>query len=648
MSAPGGRPFVAVSLGALVPAIVDVVSAQATVAFPDASVRAWHVVYDVGLFVALGLVVDLVTAGLHALTRRRPLAFYVGYAALGSLWAYDLLERNLGRQADVLLDGRFAGPILAAMTVGAGAAAPLCDAIGSWFAGRKWLFAVGPAAALGGAIANVRIYRDDYMEAHAAVAVCCAVLAGRALAVPLARWRAGASDPRRVRTWLTAAALLAAATAVVQPQNVVRLALFRSPGPAGAWLSAFHVWSLPEMPAGEPAIEARWLTAGRSGSRPPSEARIGGDAPVVVLVTVDAVRADAVLDETKSASFDTLNRLKREGAVFTNARSPGSQTSVSLTAVFTGKYFSETRWEKFGTGRTRFEYAAVDPTERFTERLTRAGVQTFKVVSLTFLRNEFGVAPGFAEEIVATEGRRHARAAEVIGPLADRLRKHGGEPMFAFAHMTEPHAPYDRKTVRGPAFERYLAEIEEADDYLERVVRALSSPALASRAILIVTSDHGEAFGEHGTYQHTKTIYDELLRVPLVVWGAGVVPRRIDTPVSLVDLGPTVLDIFGVDTPEDVTAESLVPLLAGQDARPTRPILAEGRLRRALVLGDTKVIVDGRRKTIEAFDLASDPAELTNLFDVAPERAASALATLEAFYGARTYRKDGYEPLYKP
>jgi len=163
-----------------------------------------------------------------------------------------------------------------------------------------------------------------------------------------------------------------------------------------------------------------------------------------------------------------------------------------------------------------------------------------------------------------------------------------------------------------------------------------------------VTSDHGEAFGEHGTFQHTKTIYEELVRVPLLVWGAGVRPQKVDEPVTLVDLNPTICDIFGVPWSEDITGETLVPILRGAKPNLSRPILAEGRLRRALYAGDLKVIADLRRSTVEAYDLSVDPGELDNLFDRERARVAPLLGALDAFFDTRGYKKDGYEPPYKP
>jgi arylsulfatase A-like enzyme len=164
-----------------------------------------------------------------------------------------------------------------------------------------------------------------------------------------------------------------------------------------------------------------------------------------------------------------------------------------------------------------------------------------------------------------------------------------------------------------------------------------------------VSADHGEAFGEHATFQHTKTLYDELVRVPLLVRGPGVAPRAIDTRVGLVDLGPTILDLFGVETPASFEGQSLVPLLKGGAPALDRPLVAEGRLRRAMYLPDgLKVIEDDRRKTVEVYDLGRDPGELDNLFDRDPGRSDAAVATLRAFFTAHRSTRAGYRPVYKP
>jgi arylsulfatase A-like enzyme len=212
----------------------------------------------------------------------------------------------------------------------------------------------------------------------------------------------------------------------------------------------------------------------------------------------------------------------------------------------------------------------------------------------------------------------------------------------------EPHGPYDRGRKDGTEYERYLSEIAVADAQIGRVAKLLEQ-RFPTRGILIVSADHGEAFGEHQTFQHTKTLYEELLRVPLLVRGPGVAHQTVTTRVGLVDLGPTILDLFGAPTPASYEGQSLAPILAGRPAALTRPLLAEGRLRRALYTADgLKVIADARRQVVEVYDLATDPGETRNLFDTDRSRSDPALAALDAFFAAHALRRPGYDAPYKP
>jgi arylsulfatase A-like enzyme len=133
---------------------------------------------------------------------------------------------------------------------------------------------------------------------------------------------------------------------------------------------------------------------------------------------------------------------------------------------------------------------------------------------------------------------------------------------------------------------------------------------------LIISADHGEAFGEHGTLYHSKSLYDELIHVPLWIRIAGQQGRRIQTPVSLIDMGPTLLDLFGAPTPGYFKGQSLVPLLRGEEPNLTRPIAAETRLRQTLVFPEgIKAIKDQLSGAREVYDLNTDPLELRNIVD---------------------------------
>ncbi len=652
-------------------AAVDAVLGPALSPPPTASLLARRTLAGVGTLLALGLGLGAPVALVAALFARvrAPLAAQLtAYVVAGAGLTYLVMARVLWRQADSAFDGTAATPLFVLFVILLGTSPAVVHSIGAIAAPGPRLRTAALVLALGGAVGNHLLFRDDYAEIHAVVGALAGLLAGSALA-PWLLDRLIAR-PTVARAAAVGVTLLAVVPVFGGVDNATRKQLFRSPGSAGAWALAMTRWEIDGLPPPQvPERGARFFRATAPGDPPtppssPPLAEVG--PPVVVFVTVDAVRADAITDRSRDQSWPTLARLRDSSAHFLVARSPGSQTAVSLTATFAGRTFSELFWAKYGQGNARFEYAAGDPTPRFPSLLGAAGVDTLKVVGTNFLAEEYGTASGFAGQVLASTGRRHARAREIEGPLLGALSRVDDGPAFFYAHFMEPHAPYDRGTVRdGSKKERYLSEIAALDATFSRLLAVLDGPRLRGRSFLIVSSDHGEAFGEHETWEHTKTLYEEMIRVPLLVRGPGVMPRAVSEPVTLLDVGPTVLDLFGQPTPPGWVGESLVPLLHPAPAQPTagrpmaatvleRPLLAEGRMRRAHIAADgSKVILDLRRKTVEAYDLSADPGELEDVWDRAPgdparERARLAAAALVAYYAAREARAPGYAPVYKP
>jgi hypothetical protein len=660
----GVKAALAMMAGAAIIAVTNAVAIAAVVPWPQggSGLRAAHHLFDALQTLGLGALLAALAAlvGLGAAFLPLPMwALLSLYTAISVAGMLELLGPDLRRQAYVIFGGRVEHPLFEIFVFLCGLAPPVAHLLGAFFARFRWLRALPLGASLIGIGIHHAILRDDYPGLHGAVALVAGILAGATLAPWIFErlWLRAKLFTRRAA--LALAGLTVALAIFIQPSNSVRLELFREPGAVAAWALAGTVWSVPAIPGAPAPPSSPWITSRADlPPIPPSTPRLLPRPPVVVLLTIDAVRADVVDDPQRAAAMPILAQLKRIGAHFTRATSPGSQTSVSLTTTFSGRYFSQLFWKPFGVGVSRFAYAASDPSPRFPEILTERGVRTKTASSLNFLAGEFGVARGFAEQDMVALGRNHALAKPVIDALLRQLKAVGpDEPAFLFAHLTEPHAPYDRgnaaltKAGKNPAelsdLERYVAEITVADAEIGRVVRLLNTQ-FRDRGVLIITSDHGEAFGEHETWNHTKTLYDELLRVPLIVRGPGVRARRIEEPVALVDLGPTILDIFGVDTPPTFMGQSLVPLLRGEAAKLDRPILAEGRLRQALYAGKFKVIEDLRRKVVEAYDLEVDPGETRNLAPDRDPRVAGAFATLHAFFEAHAARAPGYRPPFKP
>jgi hypothetical protein len=402
--------------------------------------------------------------------------------------------------------------------------------------------------------------------------------------------------------------------------------------------------SIPEL--WMPWFERRDNTPPIAASGPPL-----ADDLVVVLVTIDSLRADLFVDADNDERLPNFASLRDASVYFTTARAPGSQTVYSLTELFTGTYFSQQLWSAMADNRDR--WPDDDSTLRFPELLTAAGVSTVNIAGARWLGNKHGVVRGFAEEEIASPRNRcfYATSDEQLPRLFARLDASPGRATFIYVHLLDAHfnlcpIPVGARNRRIPD---YLDKIAEIDAQLGALRARLDQPDLAGRAVLIVSSDHGEAFGEHGAYNHRHNLYEELLRVPLFIYSRHLAPRRVDTPVSLIDLGPTILDLFGQPAPGHSLGQSLRPLLAGRSPAPTRPLIAEGQLKKAMIFPDgLKVIVDDRNYTLEVYDLAADPNEASNLVDRDDPRAQARIDTLRHFFKVHQIRRPGYRVPYRP
>jgi predicted Zn-dependent protease len=275
------------------------------------------------------------------------------------------------------------------------------------------------------------------------------------------------------------------------------------------------------------------------------------------------------------------------------------------------------------------DYVGEDATT-LPEVLRGHGYRSGAVVAAYVLTAKFGLAQGFADyddslrmsdlfrltsEIPADEVGRRAGAW---------LRAHAAERFFAWVHFYDPHLPYAPPApLTGRFGDRpYDGEVAFVDAELGRLLAILDTTGVRQRTLVVVTSDHGEGFGEHGEEGHGLLAYEETLRVPLLIvapgrLGAGRVVRE---PVRLVDLAPTILDLLRLPAPPRVEGRSLAPLLAGAGADAAAPPAYFETLagQEAKGWAPLRGLVDGDRKFIELpepelYDLARDPAERRNL-----------------------------------
>ncbi len=593
--------------------------------------RAMQHVYDATELVAMGVIsAALVMLGQRLAPQRRwaSLGMMLAPAVLVGAW---MLPPDLHGFAGNLVGDRAAWIVIAVGVLAASSAIPIAAVLGRWL-GRGYFRVGAVGVAIAVAIANHRVVSHDYPGVHFFAAWFAAVIAGTALAT----WPA--PKPRSA-LWLLAPAAVSLWALVVPPSNTVRLELYRASGSVVApWLARIESGMSRSVSVAVSPESARWFR-NRSGAAdiPPHSPSLLSPDAIVVLLIVDAGRAD-LLESAHESDFPNITRLKKQSVEFTNARSAAPGTTLSVTSIFTSLYPAQIHWADL-RGR---DYPHLDKTPRLSELLEKGGVHCLNLQGLPGLANSYGIVRGFEEErILPGHGSHFAGSPEMLTAFIERLGRVDSGRMFAYLHFDDAHAPYDSAGKHPTPFEGYLAEVARVDRELGRFLDFLDAHDLTRRTSIVLSADHGEAFGEHGKFFHATTVYDELLRVPLLVRVPGVAPRKVDEPVSLVDLAPTILDGFGLQTPGRSMGESLVPILRGKSVTLGRPIVAESdRGHRAMVFRDgLKIIADDRLHTIELFDTLHDPGELDNLVDARRDVAQKRRALLDTFFDAHRVKQ---------
>lgn len=371
----------------------------------------------------------------------------------------------------------------------------------------------------------------------------------------------------------------------------------------------------PPVEEAHPAQEERTSQAATA----PSE------RPPIVLISIDTLRSDRLpIYGYSGVETPAIDGLAADGLVYERAYTHVPLTLPAHVSLFTG-LLPPAHGVRDNIGY-RFEATGLPYLPR---ELKAAGYATAAAVSAVVLRGaEGGLTTGFDlyDDAVGEQGRRGAGGvqrsgddslAAVLPWLAERRP---GEPFFLFLHLFEPHTPYEPP----PPFDRYAlaydGEIATADAVVGRLLDALRDADLYDGALIALLSDHGEGLGDHGEDEHGVLLYREAIQVPLVVKlpaqeGAG---GRIETPVGLVDVAPTLLEQVGLEVPNGLDGHPLPTSDAPAD-EPARAIYAETFYPR-LHFGWSELtsLVEGRHHYIhgpdpELYDLVADPAEVQDL-----------------------------------
>ncbi|HEX8952749.1 MAG TPA: sulfatase-like hydrolase/transferase, partial [Polyangia bacterium] len=375
----------------------------------------------------------------------------------------------------------------------------------------------------------------------------------------------------------------------------------------------------------------------------------------LLVITIDTLRVDRVNARTAPHLYKFL----QESVSFSHARAQAPNTPRSFPSFLTSRFPSEVRWQKQSLNFPPMLESA-DNTTMF-QALKAAGFYEVGVFSHFYLTKEMGVTGGFDEwhndgALSLHDSNTDSAAPRIAPRVESALRGLGKSKMkwLLWTHFFEPHSRYmehEEFPVHSGGLkgleEKYDAEVSFADKYIGDVLDTLEKSGQAKDTAVVIFSDHGEAFGEHRfggerMYFHGQTLYDELLRVPLMVRIPGVAARVVDGNVMLLDLAPTLCDLVKAPRAPTMHGRSLLGALLGEPAKPELvyaemlPATSWNHFWRALVDGNWKLIQKLSENGTELYDLAADPTEQHNLAGQKPDEAARLGKELKALLAGET------------
>ena len=373
----------------------------------------------------------------------------------------------------------------------------------------------------------------------------------------------------------------------------------------------------------------------------------------VLLLTIDSMRADMPWNGYPRPIAPNLTRLAEQSVVYTHAYSLCSATTMALGGMMASRYPLQVPRDGKAT-------SGFPPEAHFLAEVLQAGnVRTLGVHGHVFFYGANGIDQGFDEwrfikYVTARTSREGAitddRLATLLVKTMDaHVAKEPSQPFFAWTHFMDPHFRYNRH----PGIEPYVGspykgakgqedkpmvspgvplsdvgqqlrngydgEVTFTDKHVGRVLDHVRQQPWGKRTAIIVSADHGEAFGEQKSYfEHGFLLYEVTVRVPLIIYIPGVPPRRIDTRRSTVDLAPTILQLFGLKSPESFVGTSLVPEVLGEKVPERRVVLDypytdQNQRRRAIIDSSVKIIASENELEPKLFDLSKDPGEQNDL-----------------------------------
>lgn len=380
-------------------------------------------------------------------------------------------------------------------------------------------------------------------------------------------------------------------------------------------------------------------------------------SPDVVVYLIDTLRGDhlGASGPDRPPVSPVLDRLAREGVWFRRAQSSSPWTKPAVATLMSGILPTTHR-----VGARAYTDRMPETVPLLQERFRAAGWRTGSFSASPLGSTLSALERGFDAAYPPRFWRGRAQlgmnptASQLHEALLDWIDEQPDRPVFAYLHTLEVHewklARYQNE--KPPGFSAYDAAILDADRQLGNLLEALDARRTARggrELLLVVVSDHGESWGDHGLPSHGFGLYQSQVHIPLIFWrsGAGLPPRAIDTPVSLADLGPSLVEGFGLAALEEADGRSLAPALDGADLD-RGPVLSallrfvwapRAPRQWALTTPDRRVRIRNEAGPDRSFDLVVDPDELRPL----PEPSDALDATLDALLAEQAERAARFE-----
>jgi arylsulfatase A-like enzyme len=359
----------------------------------------------------------------------------------------------------------------------------------------------------------------------------------------------------------------------------------------------------------------------------------------ILLITIDALRFDHVGFygyERNTTPF--IDELCRSSAVFLNAYTHAPWTNPSLASIHTGMHPRE-------HGAIEWRYSLIGNFTTLAEILEPYGYQTEAYVTHVLFKKKYGYNQGFGyyDTSILDLGDVHriSTSKEVTDRILGRLNN-PSQPFFIWVHYFDPHFRYLNHRsfdFSGRSdIDRYDSEIAYTDYHINRLLEGLKQRGFFNKTIIVVTADHGEEFGDHGGREHTITLYEEVIHIPLIIRVPGFGHQVIREFVVESDIAPTITNLVGLSFPGGVHG-TVMPFDEGGFKPRNRTVYSETRRKADLmsvIENRYKLIIDNENKTMELYNLREDPREKNNIVSKNQGKALELKNKLLDFYSKPT------------